>query len=271
MVKALLPVECEGASLTYDFKNTRPIELVDFTSSLFSLGEQFRSFVARREAAHAADDMRLYVKEVRTGSIIAELISEATQQQWLAPAAPFIISYAQELGEWFEFFKGIKDAVDIKDLLLGTSKKDLQQLSNIIAPVAKDNGSQINFIAQNGGTIIMNAPLTSTEANAGQQRLRRIIDERPTSESGVKEDEVLYWYQVRDDQAKKPGDLGVIERYAMKPVKVRFASDQVKSTMIEMPDNPFKKLFVVDVDITFIGGRPVLYKVLATRDVLDKD
>lgn len=260
----------EPASLIYEFKNTKPIELIDFTASLYAVGDQFRSFVARRAPEHVDDDVRLYVKEVRTGSIVAELISHASQYAWIAPATPMILSYAQELGDWFEFFKGIKDAADIKDMLLGTSKKDLQQISNIIEPVAKDNGSQLNFIANQGGTLNVNLHLSSQEAAAGQQHLRRLIEARPIPESGVKYDEVFYWYQVRDDQVGKPGDQGVIERYSVKPVKVRFASDEVKSAMMDMAANPFRQLFVVDVDVTFVGGKPVLYRVLQMKDVMDK-
>ncbi len=244
------PVQDVGqpVSLVYDFKNTRPVELVDFTSSLFSLGEQYRSYVARRQPAHGNDDVRLFVKEVRTGSIIAELISMATQSSFLAPAAPLILQYASELGDWFDFFKGVKEADDIKDMLLGTSKKDLQQISNIVEPVAKDSGSMISMAAYSGGMIVNNLP-----------------------ESGAQPDQVLAWYQVRDDGATKPGDKAVIERFSTRPVRVRFASDAVKAAMIDTPDNPSKRLFVVDVDVSFVDGKPVLYRVLELKTSFERD
>ncbi len=261
----------QPVSLVYNFKNTRPIELVDFTSSLFSLGEQYRSYVARRQPAHGEDDVRLFVKEVRTGSIIAELISMATQSSFLAPVAPLILQYADELGEWFDFFKGVKDAADIKNMLVGTSKKDLQQISNIIEPVAKDSGSVFSMAAFSGGTIVNNFNLSSVEANAGQQQLRRLIEARPVPASGVQPDQVLAWYQVRDDGAAKPGDKAVIERFSPRPVRVRFASDAVKAAMIDTPDNPFKRLFVVDVDISFVDGKPVLYRILELKTSFERD
>lgn len=87
----------------------------------------------------------------------------------------------------------------------------------------------------------------------------------------MQRDQVIYWYQVRDDRAAKPGDQGVIERLWKKPVKVRFASDDVKREMIDKPANPFKKLYIVDVDVTEIQGRPVLYRVLEVKDTIDRD
>ena len=218
----LTAAEGTETSLIYEFHNVRPIELLDFTNSLLAIGEQYKSFIRRQGAPWAEDDYRLYVKEVRSGSIIAELVSMATQGQMIAPFAPFIIQFTQQLGEWFEFLKGVKDAKDVKELFLGATKKDFQQVSQIIEPVAKDGGSQINLIAKQGGIIIVNAPLNSIEANAVQNGLRRRIEAIPEAITGIQRDQVLYWHQVRDDRAEKPGDKAVIERFSKRPVKVRF-------------------------------------------------
>lgn len=258
-------------SLVYEFNNVRPIDLLDFTTSLLAVGEQYKSFVRRQGGSWADDEYRLYVKEVRTGSIIAELISYASQGHMLAPFAPFIIQFTQQLNDWFEFFKGIKDAKDIKELFTGATKKDFQQLSQIIEPVAKDGGSQINLIAKEGGIIVFNAPLNSVEANAVQNGLRRRIDTIPETLTGVHRDQVLYWYQVRADVAQKPGDKAVIERFSNRPVKVRFYSDEVKRDMLDHEDNPFRKLYVVDVDVTVVDRKPVLYKILEVKDAFDRD
>ena len=258
-------------SLVYEFHNVRPIELLDFTNSLLAVGEQYKSFIRRKGGPWTEDDYRLYVKEVRSGSIIAELVSMATQGQMIAPFAPFIIQFTQQLGEWFEFLKGVKDVKDIKELFLGATKKDFQQVSQIIEPVAKDGGSQINLIATQGGTIIYNAPLNSIEANAVQNGLRRRIEAIPETVSGIQRDQVLYWHQVRDDRAEKPGDKAVIERFSKRPVKVRFYSDDVKKDLLDREENPFRKLFIVDVDVTEIGGKPVLYKVLDVKDSFERE
>ena len=268
---SMVEMKDQPATLTFEFHNTRPIELLDLTGALFALGEQYRSFVRRRAPELADDDYRLFVKEVRTGSIIADLVSYASQSGLFAPIAPLVIQYAAELGDWFDFFKGVKDASELKDFLLGTSKKDMEQVSQILAPVAKDGGSQLNFIANNGGVINVVAPVTSMEANAIQNGIRRQINILPESRNGIHPDMVLYWYQVRDDLAKKARDKAVITRLSDKPVKVRFASDEVKNAMTGITGNPFKHLFVVDVDVTEIDGRPVLYLIIDVKDVYERD
>jgi hypothetical protein len=260
----------DESALTYTLNNVRPIELLDLTASLLAIGEQYRRF-AEDQFETGSDDYRLYVREVRTGSIIIDLITYATQPQIIAPFAPILIEFTRELGDWFEFFKGVKDAKDIKDLVIGKSKKDLQQLSDIIEPAAKDVGSSIHITAGQGAVIMVNSSINSTEANAGQNVLRRYIDHIPVPTTGVHHDQVLYWYQMRHDHATKPGDKAVIERIWNKPVKVRITSDEIKRRMLDDEDNPFRKFYVVDVDVTESQGRPVLYRILDVKDSFDRD
>ena len=61
------------AVLTYRLQNTHPIELLDLASSLTALGEQFRKFMREHGTDIASEDVRLYIKEVRDGSIVADL------------------------------------------------------------------------------------------------------------------------------------------------------------------------------------------------------
>ncbi len=41
--------------------------------------------------------------------------------------------------------------------------------------------------------------------------------------------------------------------------------------MIDDPANPFKRFYVVDVDVTESQGRPVLYRILEVKDSFDRD
>lgn len=264
-------VRVDEATFTYELNNTRPTELQDLSASLLAIGDQFRAFSRRQGEGLSEDDYRLYVREVRSGSIIMDLVSMATQPQMLAPLTPLLIPFAQELADWFEFLKGVKDAKDIKELILGSSKKDLQQISQIVEPAAKDPGSSIQINATHGGIVVVGGRITSLEANAGQNILRRYIDNVALAITGIHRDQVLYWYQMRDDRAAKPGDKGVIERLWKNPVKVRITSDDIKREMIDKQDNPFRKFYVVDVDVTEVQGRPVLYRILEVKDTFDRD
>ena len=63
-----------------------------------------------RERQHgsdvAEDDIRLYIKEVRSGSIIAELVSVAQQYGMISPDGGWVVQFAEYLSEAYSYFKG---------------------------------------------------------------------------------------------------------------------------------------------------------------------
>jgi hypothetical protein len=55
------------------------------------------------------------------------------------------------------------------------------------------------------------------------------------------------------------------------PAKLIFASEEVKNQVIGQPQNPFRKLFIADVEAKATEGEVRLYRVFAVKGVLDKD
>jgi|SRR5579862_5267585 len=256
--------------LTYEVKNTRPVDLLDFTASLSALGEEFQKFVHDHGGADFSEDnVRLYVQELTSGSIVAKLISLAQQYNLLSPDNAWVVQFVDYLSGCYNFFKAGGDDGESPKL----EKAECDRLVQIVEPAAKDGGGQLNIVASEGSTVNVHLTINSTEANAIQNRIRRHRDAQPVQLklTGIQHDQVLYWYQVRDDTAAKPGDRAVIPRIHERPVKVQFASDTIKSEMIDRPENPFRLYYIVDVDVTVIKDRPVLYRVLAVKDTMEKE
>ena len=61
------------AKLTICIENKRPIELIDFTEAFESLGNQYYKFLSESQDFRLTSDTKLYIKEVRTGSVITVL------------------------------------------------------------------------------------------------------------------------------------------------------------------------------------------------------
>jgi hypothetical protein len=263
-------LKAEDVVLTYTLNNVRPVEASDLALSLFALEQQYRRF-ATSHAETPLDDYRLYVRAVRRGSIVIDMINYATQPEFMAPFAPLLIGYAQELGDWFEFFKGIKDAREVEKLFTGKTQEDLQDISHIVRPAAMDSHSNINITAARGSVVLINSSIDSAKASAGQHILRRASEHFPSSKTGIHRDQGLYWYQIHQDRTTKPGDKAIIERIWPNPVKVRVASDDIKREMLDSAGNPFKRFYIVDVDVTESQGRPVLYRILDVKDSFDRD
>jgi len=76
---------------------------------------------------------------------------------------------------------------------------------------------------------------------------------------------------VRGDVSAKVGDRGIIESISPRPVKLIFASEEVKRQIVEHPDNPFQKLFLVDVEAKATEGKVRLYRIFTVKDVLERD
>jgi hypothetical protein len=148
------------------------------------------------------------------------------------------------------------------------TKKEAAQAISIMEPVAKDNASQLNVTVT--GDVHIHNHYNSQQANAIQNSARRFLGPTlPTSQ--IHHDQILSLYQVRGDASAKVGDKGIIEEISPLPARLLFASEEVKNQMIGQPENPFQKLFLVDVEAKATEGKVRLYRVFAVKEVLDKD
>jgi hypothetical protein len=71
---------------------------------------------------------------------------------------------------------------------------------------------------------------------------------------------------VRGDTKAKSGDKGVIESVSKSPVKIWFASEEIKRGILDAAENPFQRMFIVDVEVKTVNDKPALYKILALKD-----
>lgn len=255
--------------LVIEIKNKNPVELIDLARSMMSLGDEYKRFLAGYEPSYAeADDARLYIRQIRSGSIITELVALAPYTLPLIEHADTVIEYTKQLKSVYEWFIGKSD---IKPS--GIEKKTLENISTIIDPTAKDHASQINFGAINiQGDLVVNLEINSTEANAAQNSIRRELDLMKEPITGIHREVLMYWAQARNKpEGSSAGDKAKIESIYKGEVKVRFANDGLKTKMLYEEPHPFNKAFIVDVSVETVNDRPALYKVLELHDVIDKD
>ena len=73
MIYVHTPAVPQEAGITVEIKNRNPVELEDLTRSLLSFADEYKRFMATHSDPLLEEDVRLYVKEIRPGSIIADL------------------------------------------------------------------------------------------------------------------------------------------------------------------------------------------------------
>ncbi|MAB97233.1 MAG: hypothetical protein CMK71_04075 [Pseudomonadaceae bacterium] len=247
--------------LEIKINNQKPVILTDLTMSLLGINQQYQRFIEAETNQDYQASTELYIKEVRAGSIIVELVALSmpiVPLVWQGGSLSEWATYAKETIEWLlgKIDKAPKDV----------SKQDLKQWNNILEPVAKDNGSQLNFTVSDGGTVINQFFINSQEANAAQNSIQRQLARLDEPDDHIQKNRVMYWYQTKFDSDSHTGDKAIIEDISKKPLKVIFENNAVKEAMLggdERFSKPWHKLaYVVDVEVQTINGVPKVYTIL---------
>lgn len=249
------------STLTITLKNQRPVELLDLTASLHALGEQYGEFVHSRGYDPLADNVRLYVTELRTGSIIAELKAMAEQSSLVLKHAEVFVAFLANFNDIINFFLAMS-----RPATRPVSRGDAEQVAQILEPVAKDQGSQLFLEVK--GDVTINYHYTSDQAGIAQNNIRRYLGS-PATESGPFTKEVMTLHQIRGDTSKV-GDRGVIERFGKRPVKLEFMNEEAKRAVLDRDENPFRLAFIVDGLVSTADGKPALYKIYTVHEAIDR-
>jgi len=246
------------------YKTGQPVELADLGDSFRSLGRQYEDYVNRHGYDQTPNNARLYVTDVRKGSIIVTLIHLLEQGSIVIKDLDVLAGFYTNLKDLIDYFRS-QQSVPPEEI----TREDASRLSRIVEPAAKDGGGAISFVfnATSQPIITNNIIINSESANAIQNNVRRFLGPTPPPDPGSFEREVLYLQQMRGDVLSKVGDRGVIERFSTKPVKLHFMTPESKSAVLDTP-YPFKVAHVVDGQVSTVKGEPALYKVTNVHETL---
>jgi hypothetical protein len=251
------------SKLTIEIKNTQPIELSALVDMFAGLGSEYNKFVSEHESFELTKQTRLYVKEVREGSQIYELVDLVPLMIPFVENASSVIEFTKKLKTVYEFFKGkTKEKPEL-------DSGDIRNYTKIIEPIAKDSGSQVFFNAEHQ-TVNVTLQLNSLEANAIQNKLGVELLALKEPDHSTKEKEVFYWHVAKGDIQSQTGDRGIIESITTKDLKVIFDKPEIKDKMLNIDGNPFHFAYVVDVKVETIEGKPAVYKIINVHESFPK-
>lgn len=258
----------DSPELLIEIKNTQPIELIDLTRSLIALCNQFNVHTSAISNSSEIREGKLYVKEIKTGSIILSLVELA-----IANNIPFIenmnsiITFAEQIKKVVNYFsKGEGE----KPILTTADYKDY---SSIMNPIAKDNSSQINFSTVINGNVNLYVSTDSVGANALQNRVKNEIGELKQIDitQPAYSKVLFYWNQTKADLKSKKGNKGKIDSISEKDLNVIFADDAIQKEMIKGDEHPYKSTYVVDVTIETVNNIPKAYKIIKLHEVIPEE
>lgn len=263
MRKEFLDDLSDSETLRITINNDNPILLDDLINSFAAFSEQYERFNERVHGSNALQAARLYIRSIREGSIITDLVGMAEQLGILDNPREALAPFAAHLNDAFQYLTSL--SLNRPEL----SKKDLKDIDKIAEIIAKDPQSTINLTVYNGPVQINTYTYNSQDMNAAQNNIRREMSRSPLPDADIYEKELFYWWQARGDLRAKAGDKGKIERFSDRPVKVIFPSEEVKAQLLDTDSNPFKLVFVVDVQVERIGNQVAAYKVFKVYESFD--
>ena len=253
----------EKLQITID--NKKPVVLNDLTMALLGISQQYERFIENETAEENHAGSELFIKEVRSGSIVVELITETMPilpLLWQGGSFSEWVGHAKSVLEWLNG----KFEQPPKEL----TKQDLKQWNNIVEPIAKDHGSQLNFSVSSGGVVINHFHINSAEANVAQNAIRREIELLNEPNDKPERKRVMTWYQTKFDDSSQTGSKAVIESISKSPVKVIFENNSVKKALMAGGPRfrkPWNELaYIVDVRVQTVQGVPKVYTVINYYD-----
>jgi hypothetical protein len=259
----------DGAELTFHFENRHPVDVTDLGSSLQALGTQYEEYVAASGHDLPAVNARLYIKSASAGSIIVKLHTLLDQASFLVKNIEILAGFVTNIYEIIEYL--LNDQKAPKPAAITPSA--VERISSVMEPVAKDGGSKltinINVVGNTAPVTVAPVVISSIEANAVQNAAKRYLGAKPSTAGPFKK-ELLQLYQMKGDANAKTGDRGIIEKFSQKPVKLHFMTPDVKANILDQQDNPFKMAYVVDGEVSTVGGQPGLYKIQEVHEAIEK-
>lgn len=237
--------------LVIHIKNIEPIELGDFASSMNALAHEY-------EHQHKGD-VKLLIKEIRQGSIIATLITAGVAILPFAEHANNIIDFGKHLMSILAYLRGGSSETP------PLTQQTLSNINKFIEPIAKDHGSVVQIEGDNNMIIINSAQAKDIQRNA-QIELARLN----TPITGIHKNALLYFNQTRADN-RQGGDKGVIEAISPKEVKVIFDTPELKNRIIRQSERVYDNAYIVDVKVQTINQKPALYTVIDFHEIVPLD
>ena len=267
-----------GPFIRLTLATDQPIELSEFVGAFTALAAEYDRYV-RGAVPELGPEATLYVREVRAGSIIADLVPYFL---WSSAGLVAVVAGANTIGEFVERYGGqISTYLKPGGRLENPPKAELTHIADQLAAVARTPGSSLE--------------MTAIEIEDGQQKIRavfkfntaeareierRVMEHKKEIEGATGEpyERALMIFTRSDVRAaslgKRTGELVRIQSISDRSVPLVYASElaerEIKHEIAEAEDNVYKKGFVVDVFVEERrDGKPIAYRVTNLHQVID--
>lgn len=250
-----------------------PIELGDFVAAFTSIENQYRRYI-RDNHPDLKDDASIFVREIRPGSIIADLIPYAASLIGLMDQAivveQFIRIYGARLSKYFQAGGRQEDA----------AKNELDDFIGQVGAIARSKNGRGTLRAvtyENKKSEVRATIEFNTEQAIQATKEIELHRAELVEVSSVDYERVLLTFKRSDigdaDIGVRSGERVIIEEISPDHLALiygsRLAEEHIKDHMRNIDENIYHKGFVVDVNVSTRAGRPVAYNVTNVHQIID--
>ena len=111
--------------------------------------------------------------------------------------------------------------------------------------------------------------VNETESRAIRDRIREEKKELVQMEKSTQFNQALYLEQIKRDVESKKGNKGVIKELNENSLNLIWENENDKLKMLNCDDNPFKMIFIVDVEIVEVNSEIKIYKILKLHEIIE--
>jgi hypothetical protein len=256
-----------------------PIEVSELTGALGSLARQYQTFVGKDRVLGRGSDARLLVSSVSPGSIDIAFVPDLQAVAGVLVAAydplKHLLDFAEQVRRLMKFFAGGSEKAE-GAAEQGITLKDCDDAISLAAPISNHGGTQTITVIK-GDLIIPVLSVSVDEAREIADRAQRTRAVLADTQSEVRQRVPLIWKRLdrakgRTESRGSP-DRALIPEIdkADRPVFFTDETAYLKDEMLGEEENPWMRVYFVDVEISRIEGKVVSYRVVGYHGKEDLD
>jgi len=258
--------------LSITLRHSEPVEINDFAGLFAGLSGQFEAYL-KAEHPELRGKAQMYVREVRRGSIVAELVPNIPDLIGIIDSFLIVTGFAAI------FSRRIRTLIQ-GQFVSDAKKSDIREIGQTIRSVSRDNKGEMRMeaVRYRDGLLTTELEITfdTRDARKAIETLDRQKESLDETES-VDYERVLMTFErpsiAQADVNKRTGERVVVEDIADKSRALIYASSMaeqvIKDELRNSHENIFKRGFIVDLNVTLSQGRPVGYAVTHVHQIID--
>lgn len=268
----------ENPFIRLNIEHSQPIELTDFVSAFTGLSAQYQKYMKDKHP-DLSEDADLYVRGIRDGSIIADLLP------WASNTLPAIVGVMDQLNTVDTFVKAYGTRLTAYFVkggrAKGVSRSDLRELLGTVKSIARDPNAthRLESVAYENGSeqVRVAIKFDTQQARIAELQIVQHQIEMESTESSERSRVLMIFSQSNiksSEPGSRTGEKVLIRDISDKELPLIYASDlvekKIKHEIRDGDDNVFKKGFVVDVSIEINrNGKPIAYRVTDLHQIID--